>query len=275
MCAACSFLLRKILNIHLMCIVKILNIIYNYDIKDQKEDIMKWSITSSTLKWVAIITMIIDHTGAVLFDDYANHPEYLLFRIIGRIAFPIFAFLIVEGYRHTKSVPKYAMRLFAFALISEIPFDLAFYNTTTNWNHQNIFFTLFIGLVALWAFDSLKSKNTILAVLAVYSLGILSQVIKTDYDIFGVILIFGLYSATTKKVSFFWIAIVNIAMAIIYTVGGGNYYQAFALLSIPFVAMYNGEKGSNSRILQYTFYIIYPAHIMILYLIDKLVSLKS
>lgn len=235
---------------------------------------MKWSITSSTLKWVAIITMIIDHTGAVLFDDYVNHPEYLFFRIIGRIAFPIFAFLIVEGYRHTKSVPKYAMRLFAFALISEIPFDLAFGHTMFDWDYQNVFFTLFIGLIALWAFDTLKSKNTVLAVVAVYSLGILSQVIKTDYDIFGVILIFGLYSATSKKVSFFWIAIVNIAMAVIFTLDGGNYLQAFALLSIPFVGMYNGEKGNNSKTLQYIFYIIYPAHIMILYIIDKFVFLN-
>lgn len=231
---------------------------------------MNLKITSSTLKWIAIITMIIDHTGAVLFNDYVTHPEYILFRIIGRIAFPIFAYLIVQGYLHTKNVKRYALRLFVFAIISEIPFDLAFKNVLFSFDHQNVFFTLFIGLIALWVFDTLKEKNAFLAIGAVYGLGVLAQVLKTDYDIFGVILIFGLYSATSKKISYFWIAGVNILMAAMFSANGGSYLQIFAILSIPFIAMYSGEKGNNSKVMKYVFYIIYPGHIMLLYLLKKI-----
>lgn len=232
---------------------------------------MNIKITATTLKWIAIITMMIDHAGAVLFNDYSNHPEYIILRIIGRIAFPIFAYLIVQGYLHTKNIKKYALRLFAFALISEVPFDLAFKNTIFDFDYQNVFFTLFIGLIALWAFDTFRKKNAFLAMISVYALGMLAYMLKTDYDIFGVILIFLIYSAgKSKKVVYFWIAAVNLIMAVIFMIGGGSYLQIFALLSIPFIAMYNGEKGSNSKIMQYVFYIIYPGHILLLYFLKQI-----
>ncbi|MFA7532979.1 MAG: TraX family protein, partial [Tissierellaceae bacterium] len=87
------------------------------------------------LKLIALTSMIIDHYGAIF------HGDVILYRIIGRLAFPIYAFLLVEGYFHTRNVKKYGLRLFIFALISEIPFDYAFYGGLS-FVHQNIFFTL-------------------------------------------------------------------------------------------------------------------------------------
>ncbi|NLC03985.1 MAG: TraX protein, partial [Tissierellia bacterium] len=91
------------------------------------------------LKIIALISMVIDHYGAI-FQSGID-----IYRIIGRLAFPIYAFLLVEGYTHTRDVKKYGRRLLIFALVSELPFDLAFYGKLS-FTHQNIFFTLFIGL---------------------------------------------------------------------------------------------------------------------------------
>ena len=104
-------------------------------------------LDSFQLKCIAILTMFIDHMGAVFF------PGELMFRYIGRIAFPIFAFLLVEGYFHTRDVRRYMLRLGLFAVISEIPYDLAFRETILEFEHQNVFFTLFIGVAMMYALE--------------------------------------------------------------------------------------------------------------------------
>jgi hypothetical protein len=147
-------------------------------------------ITGSTLKIIAIVTMFIDHVGASLFEHYmsildASGPDIcreiitsklpglwqdwmgdivavqsidLILRAIGRIAFPIFCFLLVEGFLHTRNVKKYLIRLFIFAFISDIPFDLAFF-AEIGLNHQNVFFTLFLGVSALACIDYVRHKD--------------------------------------------------------------------------------------------------------------------
>ena len=108
-------------------------------------------ISAATLKWIALITMTIDHFAASgLFSQLAYgmvgwrlaDQLYMLLRIIGRLAFPIYCFLLAEGFRHTRSRERYALRLGLFALISEIPFDLAACHVVWDWNDQNVFFTL-------------------------------------------------------------------------------------------------------------------------------------
>ena len=100
---------------------------------------MKKGLNSFQLKCIAIVTMLIDHIGAIIF------PTQMGFRIIGRFSFPIFCFLLVEGFHHTKDVKKYMIRLGIFALISEIPYDLAFRNVFLEFERQNVFFTLLLG----------------------------------------------------------------------------------------------------------------------------------
>ena len=141
-------------------------------------------IPGSTLKIVAMVAMLIDHIGGVVISrmlmstglnalDSTNtdavmewvsvnsdvYGAYVLCRMIGRIAFPIFCFLLVEGFIHTSDVKKYAIRLGAFALLSEVPFDLAFQSKILEFAYQNVFFTLFIGFVTLIAYKKVEERE--------------------------------------------------------------------------------------------------------------------
>lgn len=132
----------------------------------------KRGLTSYGLKWIAIITMFIDHAAAIIYERYLyTKPDfsfgepskdlymYLGLRAIGRIAFPIYIFLMVQGFTHTRSKLKYALRLGAFALISEIPFNLGFQGTLTYLGYQNVFFTLLFGFLFMWAADYVSNTT--------------------------------------------------------------------------------------------------------------------
>ena len=133
----------------------------------------EYGAAGSTLKLFAIITMLIDHTGAAVVGtiitlgnyrtaDYELYGTlstlYRLMRGIGRLAFPVFCFLLVEGFFHTRSVRKYCERLFLFALISEFPFDFALKPSAVFWNKQNVYFTLLISLICLWMLEEFRAK---------------------------------------------------------------------------------------------------------------------
>lgn len=207
------------------------------------------------LKWIAIITMAIDHVGAILF------PEVEAFRSIGRIAFPLFAFLLVEGYVHTSNVKKYMGRLFLFAVISEIPFDIAMYSQAFYWQHQNIFWTLFLGLLILYLVDQLP--NRFFGFLAGIGLIILAQLANTDYAAGGVILIFVLYYFRNKP----WIKL--ICMAVIFGLGYGV-TQLFGLIAFIPMLLYNGERGKQGW--KYFFYVFYPVHLLVIQLIWMMIT---
>ncbi|HEX3021536.1 MAG TPA: TraX family protein, partial [Lachnospiraceae bacterium] len=124
-------------------------------------------ISGSTIKLVAIFTMLIDHTAATIlekiisksgmYDYYSGnnilYNIYSIMRSIGRLAFPIFCFLLVEGLIHTRNKWKYALRMALFAVISEVPFDLAFANKPISWENQSVYFTLLIGLLVMVGFE--------------------------------------------------------------------------------------------------------------------------
>lgn len=189
-------------------------------------------ITAGGIKLIAVIAMFIDHFAAsVLFRIvyYKKHPIYVwmrtnlenydevhsvlellydIMRYVGRISFPIFCFFIVEGFFHTRSRWKYALRLFVLALISEIPFDLAIRGKIWDFGYQNVYFTLVIGLLAIWGIYALSEKfredkhQTLCMILALGITGIasfLSFLIKTDYSVMGVLAIVMIYEARVYR----------------------------------------------------------------------------
>lgn len=209
------------------------------------------------LKIIALLSMIIDHYGAIF------HSGVHIYRIIGRLAFPIYAFLLVEGYTHTSNVKKYANRLFLFALISEYPFDLAFYGKL-EFMHQNIFFTLFIGLVLIYLLDNKEGKykfNNNLLILAACFIALLTSV---DYNFVGIIYILAFYYTkdypNPKKI-YHQALILFITNLVLRGFG-----QQYALLSLGLIYLYNGKLGPSNKFLQVFFYAAYPLHLIIFYI---------
>ena len=202
----------------------------------------RWSIQcldSFQLKCIAIVSMALDHTGAVLY------PSQIWLRCLGRIAFPIFCFLIVEGFFHTHDVRRYMGRLGVFALISEIPYDLAFRGVPLEYAHQNVFFTLLIGIgmVVLLERNREWPVKAVILLLAMW----LAVLIRSDYNFRGVLLIFVFYIFHESR----WLAV---------TAGGfwnflyQGVIQKYGVLSVLPLALYNGERG---RKMKYFFYIFY------------------
>lgn len=241
----------------------------------------KSGLTGAHLKWIAILTMLIDHIGAALLELgllpkiadavlAGNSFQYLVadyhfwyriddvLRAIGRLAFPLFCFLLVEGFLHTKNSKKYALRLGLFALISEIPFDLAFNGSLLEASYQNVFFTLLIGLLVLIGLkyfeETLPPHFSWLRFLVALT-GILFAVfLRTDYDAFGIMLIVLLYEFRNLK------TLRCIAGAILMLFNSTTGCLAFLL-----IWFYNGERGK--QLPKYFFYLFYPAHLMVLFLV--------
>jgi hypothetical protein len=316
-------------------------------------------ISGSTLKLIAIFTMLIDHTAAsilggllikrgiysgVNFNNYAKlYTIYEIMRLIGRLAFPIFCFLLVEGMVHTHNKYKYAMRLALFALISEIPFDLGLQYQPFNWDHQNVFFTLLIGLLVMIGFDTinktLKDKKWLpaLAVIGLAAAGyisyyvadallettsylltfvgintritfpfartslmiaifsiisfviyillwikksaskasilfsdmvilaagvLLADYLKTDYSGFGIITIAVIYGLRRYPLNAIFGGCITLTIM--------SYFEISAFFDLLFIKFYNGKRGLS---LKYVFYLFYPVHLVLLYLICYLLKL--
>lgn len=212
----------------------------------EKVQARSFGINVFTLKWIAIITMVVDHVGMLFFPD---HPWP---RCVGRLAFPIFCFLLVEGFYHTRNVRKYALRLGLFALISEVPFNLVISGKPLYLGAQNIFFTLLFGLMMMFFMDreSVPWKKMLYA--AVFSLA--AQVLHLDYGAAGVVMILCFYYLRGDfPVMAGFVAVLNVLNGSI---------QAFGALSLIPVYFYNGEKGPSMK---YFFYAFYPLHLLILY----------
>jgi len=211
----------------------------------------KVGIDAFTLKMIAAVTMLIDHTGYIFF------PQYVFLRIIGRIAFPIFAFLIVEGFMHTRDVKKYIYRMIAFALITEIPFDFAFYGTV-NWGHQNVLITFTLALLALYI-DRQYSRKVGIA--AAFGLALLAEFIGSDYGMFGVIVVMMFYWNYDRFYNKLIFGTATLTLLV-------SSYQIFDVMAMIPIGLYNGKKGIGVK---YFFYVFYPGHLLILGMIHMLI----
>ena len=152
-------------------------------------------MSSFVIKLIAIITMLCDHSGDAIIGQFS------FLNVIGRIAFPLFCFQIVIGYKHTKNVNKYLLRLFLFGLISQIPFSLFTYSYLGRINLLNVFFTLAIGLLAIYILDVFPKKYKFLAIIFNLVLMIIAEFAQTDYGWFGVCLIICIYLFYNDKSS--------------------------------------------------------------------------
>lgn len=242
---------------------------------------MKFNLSASSLKIIAMLAMILDHTCHMLM------PQHLWMSGIGRIAFPIFAFLLVEGFYETRDLDKYTFRLFIFALISEIPFNLAFSKKLFNPLHNNVMWTLLIGLITLkYLHIARKHKNPsdrIFSILIILGISLaISAFSNIDYGYKGILMILLFY--TFRQPSFKNMLMQALGMIIInyFIMGKFSYYidilglsilvvhQAFALLALPLIWTYQGRKGLKSRYFKWFNYWFYPAHLLILVIIYNL-----
>ncbi len=210
-------------------------------------------MSSFALKCIALICMVIDHTGAILF------PELRWMRYLGRLAFPIYAFLIVEGYVHTRNVRKYILRLAVFAVISDVPFDIAAFGMWFDPGHQNVFFTLLMGLLALVIIDRF-THHTFLQAILVASLAYMAQLLHTDYRYIGVCLIVVFYIFRDRL--FF-----KITAALNAIIPFSSNIEFMACTAILPISLYNGKRGRFSW--KPFFYIFYPAHLLLLAFIRR------
>lgn len=219
----------------------------------------KGFLSGFSLKLIAILTMTVDHVGYVLL------PQYFFLRGIGRLAFPIFCFLLSEGFCHTKSRPMYLLRLSVFAILSEIPFDLAFNISWFDFSDQNVFFTLALSFGAIWSCDTLLrifNGNYFLAVLPILPFCAAAELMKTDYGMWGVLFVSAFWILREKPIlAMLAFAAVNIVLSLT----DSHIIQLCALCAIPLLLLYNGKKGRIS--IKYAFYAYYPVHLIVIHLL--------
>ena len=225
-------------------------------------------LDGTMLKLIAMVSMVFDHVGDMFF------PGLMWPRMIGRLAMPLFSFCIAEGFAHTRDKKKYLLRMGLFALISEIPFDLAF-EGKIGFGHQNIMLTFFLSILGLMLFDAIRGGKdnkekkipfwrTGLGVLSVALLALASLVLHADYTAFAVIAVF-LFYVLRQKHPLIRSAAGVAFLALTRTMG---YYCATGFSFIP-LALYNGKKG---RGLKWLFYVFYPGHLLLLAVIKAVLK---
>lgn len=246
-------------------------------------------MSSFVLKLIAIFTMFCDHIGDAVYSS-------VILNYIGRIAFPIFAFQLAQGFIHTSNRVKYFVRLLVFAAISQIPFYLFTQKFGVNVGSLNIFFTLLLGFVCMavyqWIMDLHFDKKThsgnelitekqslaffneyyikkIIAVFVCLGIAYIGDLIHVDYGLWGVLVIFSFYLFKDNKlamlISFITLVVIKYGNWIIQY---GFHYQyvllcLFTVIPAFLIAKYNGEKGKS---LKYLFYAFYPLHLLLIYL---------
>lgn len=241
-------------------------------------NLKRFGLSTFALKVIALLTMVCDHVAIGFFDEHTR--AYLILRSIGRISFPIFCFVLVEGFFYTHNRLEYAIRLGIFALLSEIPYDV-FLSGTWDLQYQNVLFTLFIGFLVIWGMDAvamfrirypeklLKTVgagrlNTVMEILVVI-VGVGSAyLLKTSYTYAGVMLILCYYAFHKYHLG-------RLLSNLIFNFGmfGVSVQWWGALSAIP-IAFYNEKPGRKTG--KYFFYCFYPMHLMGLVMIKKVLG---
>lgn len=234
-------------------------------------------IPQEILKLIAAITMLIDHIGASLF------PDLLWIRMIGRVAFPIYCFLLSEGMRRTRDPLRYLLRLFIGIFLAELPFDLLF-RGHWDWTYQSVMVTLFLGGMMLLCMQKLESK--FIKLLLVIPFALIAEFCKCDYGAMGIVLIaiFGLVQSFPGQLTcvlFLCLAedaryiIESLAYfpdwppldAVRYILTTWPPIETLAVAAMAPIGLYDRRKLTRSKTLQTAFYLFYPIHLTILWII--------
>ena len=215
--------------------------------------------------------MFIDHVGYIVFDGHSSWFNY-----VGRLAFPIFAFQISEGYIHTHDVKKYLLRLILFAFISQIPF-LLFHSIINNEPGLNVIFTLFLGLIAIIIYDK---YNKFVGVFSAIIFGIIAHFLNSDYSFYGVGITFLFYVFNKNKcllaISFIIATLMQYSyLILVYYNYGFEFLKNVFIIYLPYfictifsiiiILCYNKKKGPSTK---YFFYLFYPLHMILIYILS-------
>lgn len=225
-------------------------------------------MSSFALHIIAMIFMLCDHMWATILD-------YEWLTCIGRIAFPIFAFLITEGYIHTSNINKYIKRMMIFAIITEIPFNLMVSASPIYPFHQNVLWTFVISLLTLKYLNFDNTKNIFKSILIIILAIIIATITMCDYFGAGVMMVVGFYIfRKSKLLQLLMMIYVNMILIQGYSypidIAGYTYYfpqQGFAVLSLIFIWLYNGKQGYHAKWFKIFCYAFYPLHMLILYIL--------
>lgn len=242
-------------------------------------------LSGNTLKIIACVTMLIDHIGAAIIIPLVQeeilpvgmsfntlNTIYHAMRAIGRTAFPIYIFLIAEGFIHTSSRLKYALSLLVFAIISEIPYDYAFHSKIDP-EHNNVYITLFLALITLWGVNAVctyfqeKNLDPTLAmfasILIILTSSAIVTLIQSDYKAYGIFLavIFCFFKPLFP---------LNVLAAYLVIASYNTEWQSFPAFILIF--LYNQKQGRKLGRYKYLFYAFYPVHLILLYAIRLLLA---
>ena len=225
-------------------------------------------ISQEILKLIACLTMLVDHIGYVFLP-------YPILRIIGRLAYPIYAFLLCQGLQHTKNPRKYLLRMLLVLLITELPYDLLFRGEWTL-EHQNVMFTLLLGL--LMGLCIRKASALPVKLLLVVPFALLAELARTDYGGYGILIIaLFLFSQNVRHprlfeaAGLFFLSLFMSQSAVLIW-GFPVPIQLFTLVALIPISLYNGKKSTAAPVLQWGFYLFYPVHLVILFLIQVFIS---
>ena len=229
-----------------------------------------YGLPQEALKLIACISMLIDHFGVGIVRQLHTPwmiDIYYACRILGRFAFPIYCFLLVEGMRRTRNPGKYILRLAMGILLAELPFDLLFEGGFT-WGYQSVMVTLTLGAMMLLCMQ--KTDKKWLKILLVVPFAILARLAKCDYGSGGIVMIavFALFEQLAIQTVALWL--VNrelLPTAAVRIFGLVIRIQLLALLAQIPIGLYNGRKRSHSKALQWGFYLFYPVHLLVLWMI--------
>lgn len=243
----------------------------------------KFDISSVGLHIFAMIFMLMDHMWATVFTN----QQWLT--SVGRIAFPIFAFMIVEGYSYTSNLKKYVLRLLCFAVITEIPFNLMVGNRLSFYVHQNVLWTFLIGIGLIHINELARKKDklwlTLLTAVGTSMIGYaLGYITFVDYNGAGVLTVLAFYFFRGRKwwnyicqfIALYYIN-VELLQGLFFEVElfGHKFevvQQGLAVLSLAFIWLYKGRQGKKSKVFQYFCYAFYPVHMIILWLVMNLIN---